>query len=219
MDSGAFSELSQYGQWTTAEEDYINTVRTIMREIGGMDWAAPMDWMCEPWIVEKTGLSVAEHQYRTACNFLRLRSKAPELPFIPVLQGGSQGDYLAHVELYQTLGVDLLREATVGLGSVCRRQGAKEVQSIVTALAPLRLHGFGVKSQGLARMRERLVSADSMAWSFNARREAPLLGHPHKHCNNCWEYAKRWYEKLNRADRAHAKACGLPEFNTQLPLC
>lgn len=31
-----------------------------------MRFAAPMDWMCEPWILSKTGLTLAEHQERTA---------------------------------------------------------------------------------------------------------------------------------------------------------
>ncbi len=30
-------------------------------EIGCLLWAAPQDWMCEPWITAKTGLTVAEH--------------------------------------------------------------------------------------------------------------------------------------------------------------
>ncbi len=30
-------------------------------EIGCLLWAAPHDWMCEPWITAKTGLTVAEH--------------------------------------------------------------------------------------------------------------------------------------------------------------
>jgi hypothetical protein len=39
---------------------------------------------------------------------------------------------------------------------------------------------------------DALVSADSMAWSARARREAPLPGHPHKNCANCLEFALLW---------------------------
>ena len=45
--------------------------------------------MCEPFMLAKTGLTVAEHQARTVANYLELRSLAPELPFVPVLQGWS----------------------------------------------------------------------------------------------------------------------------------
>ncbi len=50
--------------------------------------------MCEPQIVARTGLSVREHQERTVANYLTLRSIAPDLPFIPVLQGWRIADYL-----------------------------------------------------------------------------------------------------------------------------
>ena len=46
-----------------------------------------MDWMCEPAMLARTGLTVAEHQAGTVANYLELRAAAPELPFIPVLQG------------------------------------------------------------------------------------------------------------------------------------
>jgi hypothetical protein len=76
-------------------------------EIGQLDWAAPMDWMCEPWIVEKTGLSVREHQERTVANYLALRDRGP---FIPVLQGWTLEDYETCVDLYAQAGVDLSAE-------------------------------------------------------------------------------------------------------------
>jgi hypothetical protein len=38
-------------------DEYAGLVARYAEEIGGMDWAAPQDWMCEPWIIEKTGLS------------------------------------------------------------------------------------------------------------------------------------------------------------------
>ena len=57
-------------------------VRRYADEIGNLAWAAAQNWMCEPWIVEETGLSVAEHQRRTIENYLELRTKAPELPWL-----------------------------------------------------------------------------------------------------------------------------------------
>jgi hypothetical protein len=32
-----------------------------------------MDWMCEPFMLAKTGLSVREHQQRTVTNYLNPR--------------------------------------------------------------------------------------------------------------------------------------------------
>ncbi|MEQ4723146.1 hypothetical protein [Nonomuraea sp. B19D2] len=80
-----------------------------------------------------------------------------------------------------------------------RRQSTGEITAIVTALASagLRLHGFGVKTGGLDRYGYRLSSADSMAWSYAARREPPLPGcASHKNCANCLIYARRWRSRL-----------------------
>jgi hypothetical protein len=199
LDSGGFSELTQHDRWQTTPQEYVEAVSRYAAEIGRMDWAAPMDWMCEPHMLEKTGLSVREHQERTVSNFLELRALAPGLPFIPVLQGWEIEDYLRCVELYLDAGVDLSRVPVVGIGSVCRRQHSQEIEDIVREVqgCGLRLHGFGVKIKGLARFGHLLQSADSMAWSFQARRRPPLLGCVgHKNCANCRRYALKWRNAL-----------------------
>ena len=104
LDSGAFSELSAYGKWTLTPEEYVAAVRRYAKEIGHLDWAAPQDWMCEPFILAKTGLSVVEHQRRTIANYLRLKELAPDLPFAPVLQGWDLADYLACAAMYEAAG-------------------------------------------------------------------------------------------------------------------
>ena len=160
-----------------------------------MEWAAPMDWMCEPFIIEKTGLSVREHQERTVSNYLDLRDQGP---FIPVLQGWDLSDYEACVELYASAGVDLTVVPVVGVGSVCRRQGTWDIGRVMATLSGMgiRLHGFGVKKQGLVLCARYLTSADSMAWSYAARRDWPLPGCAHKRCANCSRYALRWRDEL-----------------------
>ncbi|GAA1954645.1 DUF7221 family queuine tRNA-ribosyltransferase-like protein [Catenulispora subtropica] len=207
LDSGGFTELKDYGDWTTSPEDYVIRVRRYRDQIGRLMWAAPQDWMCEPAVIAGgrmgpltfvgTGLSVAEHQRRTVENFLQLRDLAPDLPFVPVIQGYTLPEYLACVGLYEDAAVDLAAFPVVGLGSVCRRQGTAEAHDIITALRQRgipRLHGFGVKTLGLARYGHLLCSADSLAWSLDARREGtPLPGCTrHKNCANCLRYALRW---------------------------
>src|SRR5690606_9297298 len=116
----------------------------------------------------------------------------------PVLQGYTLDEYLRCVDLYDRAGVDLTREPVVGLGSVCRRQGTAEAERIIATLASmgLRLHGFGFKLQGLVRVGRLLASADSMAWSYDARRRPPLPGCRHKNCANCLRYAMLWRERV-----------------------
>jgi hypothetical protein len=197
LDSGGFTELRLHGGWRTTPTEYVAAIRRYSDEIGRLEWAAPQDWMCEPFMLAKTGLTVAEHQLRTVENYLELRSLAPELPFVPVLQGWSLDDYRRCVELYQQTGVDLAAEPLVGVGSVCRRQATGEIEAIVHSLAAmgLRLHGFGVKAGGLVRYADCLASADSLAWSFEARRAAPLPDCSHANCANCLRYAAAWRER------------------------
>ena len=76
--------------------------------LGNMDFAAPMDWTCEPFMIERTGLSAAEHQQRTVANYLERWTLAPGLAFIPVIQGWQLADYLACVGRYASAGVDRL---------------------------------------------------------------------------------------------------------------
>lgn len=67
------------------------------------------------------------------------------------------------------------------------------------ALQPLRLHGFGVKLGGLERIAGRLASADSMAWSYAARKRPPLPGcTAHRNCANCPKWALLWREEVLR---------------------
>jgi hypothetical protein len=61
LDSGAFSELSRHGTWVTEEEDYVEAVDRYAHAIGGLHWAAPMDWMCEPHMLVATGKTVEHH--------------------------------------------------------------------------------------------------------------------------------------------------------------
>jgi hypothetical protein len=203
LDSGAFSELSLHGGWAQTPERYVAAVRRYGQEIGRLAWAAPQDWMCEPGMLARTGLSMREHQRRTVANFVRLRKLAPELPIFPVIQGWRLDDYLRCVDAYGRVGVDLTTEPLVGVGSVCRRQATAEVGEIVGHLSSLglRLHGFGIKADGLRRTGSRLTSADSMAWSFHGRyvqgcthrspTQRPIASEA-----NCLAFARSWRRSL-----------------------
>ncbi|MEU5975210.1 hypothetical protein [Streptomyces sp. NPDC047315] len=209
IDSGGFSELQKHGRWTRTPRQYVDDLRRIWEHVGPYDWAAQQDWMCETAIrtggvfsgqrFAGTGLSTQDHQRRTVANFLELRSLAPDLRIIPVVQGESIADYERCVDLFERAGVDLTREPVVGLGSVCRRQSTREGAEIVTTLASygLRLHGFGFKTLGLSKVGRLMASADSLAWSSHARRRPPLPGHTtHKNCANCLPYALHWRTRV-----------------------
>jgi len=167
--------------------------------IGGLAWAAPQDWMCEAGMLAKTGLKIADHQRLTLDNYLELRGLAPDLPIVPVLQGWTLDDYLRHADAYQRAGVQLDRGELVGVGTLCRRQHTATACTILQRLAGLglKLHGFGVKMQGLDAGGQYLASADSLAWSFQARcKRLRLPGCSHRTCSSCLRWALQWRERV-----------------------
>lgn len=216
LDSGGFTELQMYGRWSVSPRRYAAAVCRYQRLIGNLVAAAPQDWMCEPIVIKGgrvgplvfagTGLSVLEHQRRTVANFVKLSRLAPSVPWMPVVQGWCVDDYLRCVGMYEAAGVSLASFPVVGVGSVCRRQATTEAAEIFEALHSLglKLHGFGLKTAGLPACAPFLASSDSLAWSTDARYSAPLPGHSHKNCANCYPYALSWRDRVIAASRRPA---------------
>lgn len=228
VDSGGFSALQRHGRFVASASEHVAMVRRIVGQLGpGLClWVAPQDWMCEDIVIygglaprgvvfhgtrDARGLrpgdeeqdrdtAVRIHQRLTVANFLELRWLAPDIPWIPVLQGQTLAHYEYCDQLYRRAGVDLAAAPVVGLGSVCRRQATAEIEEIVGHFHAkgYRLHGFGVKTLGLSRYAHQLVSADSLAWSEDARRKPPLPGHEARHinCANCPDWAARWHQRI-----------------------
>jgi len=203
LDSGGYTRL-HHGGWTVEPERFLESVYQLADRNPGMVWAAPQDWMCEPSALAATGKTVAEHQRLTVDNYVALRDLDERRLVIPVLQGWEPGDHERCVDLYVDAGVELRDHALVGVGSICRRQATTEIAGIVRSLKAhgLNLHGFGVKTGGLKKYANDLVSADSLAWSFRARKaarhgEGPLgLGCTHRSCANCFVWAHQWRRSL-----------------------
>lgn len=190
MDSGAFTELSTYGRYRERPEEYAKQINR-WESVGNMQAAVTQDYMCEPFILARTGLSVREHQERTIrrYEYLLLSTHAY---IMPVLQGYDPLDYQEHIEMYGPL---LHPGMWVGVGSVCKRNSrvgsiAQVLSAIKNVRPDLRLHGFGLKTTALGcqYIRDLLYSADSMAWSFAARRE--------RRDANSWQEAKRFEERI-----------------------
>lgn len=174
MDSGAFTEIATYGHYRHGVESYAEQI-VRWKSIGNMIAAVAQDYMCEPFIVTKTGLSVEDHQRLTVERYDALLACNVGAYIMPVLQGFAPRDYADHLSAY---GGRIAPDAYVGVGSVCKRNGNPAaimavLDSILSVRPDLRLHGFGLKTTALscAPITDALHSADSMAWSFAARRE------------------------------------------------
>lgn len=192
MDSGAFMELLQHGRYRHSPEEYA---REIIRwwSNGLLVAAVSQDYMCEPLILEKTGLSVPEHQRLTIERYDVIRPLAWPLVYVlPVLQGYEPEEYVSHIRQY---GGRLGEGQWVGVGSVCKRNAnVDEIEHVLMAIKDerpdLRLHEFGVKLTALASsvVRSCLYSADSMAWSYSARKQG--------RDGNNWREAERFVARI-----------------------
>lgn len=190
MDSGAFTELRRHGEHRRSVGEYASEVKK-RTSCGVLLAAVAQDYMCEPSILDSTGATVRAHQYRTVERYAELEDADTGGAYImPVIQGWKPEDYVRCVRMYG----DLLSSGQwVGVGSVCKRESVSEIIDVLDAIhsvrPSLRLHGFGVKKSTLRHgVRQRLVSADSMAWSYRARaagRDA-----------NDWTEATRYFSEI-----------------------
>lgn len=171
LDSGAFSEIASYGHFRYSVREYANWINRF-KSCGNMIMAVSQDYMCEDSMLIKTKLTVIEHQRLT---IERYDSLIPltDMYIMPVLQGYKPLEYVNHIRMYDDR---LSYGMKVGVGSVCKRNGKpKEIAAVLEAIKTerpdLRLHGFGLKKTSLenAYIISMLHSADSMAWSYNAR--------------------------------------------------
>ncbi|RUV23458.1 MULTISPECIES: hypothetical protein [unclassified Mesorhizobium] len=210
VDSGAFTELHLYGGYRSHVSEYASEIRRLHDAgVVNISAAVAQDYMCEPFMLAKTGLSIAEHQRLTIERYEMLIAEALPVPAMAVLQGYAPADYASHARQYGDL---LPFGAWVGVGSVCKRNGDPEqiveVLAAVRAERPdLRLHGFGVKQTALLHpgVRAQLDTADSMAWSYSARKQGRN--------GNSWTEAKAF------ADRVQASASkAAAEWQMPLPL-
>lgn len=174
MDSGAFTELKDYGHYRQGVEEYAAQIKR-WKSCGTLLASVSQDYMCEPFILERTGLTVIAHQNLTIDRYDQLRALVEDVYILPVLQGYHPKEYLSHLEQY---GARLRKGDWVGVGSVCKRNADVEaIEQVLVAIhrarPDLRLHGFGVKTTALksSLVRQCLYSADSMAWSYSARKQ------------------------------------------------
>lgn len=173
LDSGAFTELAAHGGYRYSVREYSEDVRRLVTLLA-LDACVAQDYMCEPFMLARTGKTTPEHQRLTIERYDALLATNLPCYVLPVLQGYSPADYARHIEAY---GDRLSAGMWVGVGSVCKRNTRPEeisrvLQAIKRARPDLRLHGFGVKLTALQHpaVRDLLYSADSMAWSYHARK-------------------------------------------------
>lgn len=191
LDSRAFNELRLYGAYRYGPEEYANRVQATM-QLCPTIIPVTQDYMCEPFILSKTGLTIDDHQRLTIERYDHIKAALGDVLLLPVLQGYHPSDYVNHIHRYAHR---LSYGSWVGVGSVCKRNGnIYAIESVLFAIKEERpdllLHGFGLKTTALTSslVRSLLYSADSMAWSYNARRNGRNA--------NSWQEAKTFLGRI-----------------------
>jgi hypothetical protein len=182
LDSQAFRVLEIHGDHHLSPLEYASLASQIAKLCYRIT-VVTQDYMCEQYIFQKryehTGVrfTVADHQRLTIGRYDALHYHAGQhgLVIMPVLQGYTPAEYVDHIRQY---GRRLTAGMWVGVGSVCKRNGDPSairdvLYSISRARPDLRLHGFGIKTTSVAHpiVRQLLYSADSLAWSYAARKQ------------------------------------------------
>lgn len=196
LDSGAFSQIANHGEFTMSVEQYAKLIKRYENH-GNLTCAVAQDYMCEPVILEKTGKSVRQHQKLSTRRYFHLlkelRKIGSKAKLMPVLQGWEPEDYLEHLDMYNKVWAHRRRKAGyayyfnsnwsvpeipeyIGLGTMCKRNGNPgEIEGILDLVLPklidYKVHLFGVKKTAckVANIRDRIHSADSMAYDFHLR--------------------------------------------------
>ena len=116
------------------------------------------------------------------------------------------------IDASHTLGVDMRLATSSFLGSqnlaatvaaasedrFTRKKGDADFPARAVAYC---LKTAGVKTEGLGLYADQLTSADSLAWSYAARKEARAgvrRNCAKKACNNCKHYALAWRDRVLR---------------------
>lgn len=188
LDCGGYTTILKYGKYPDNPETYARKINH-WSQYGNLVAAASQDWLCLPSHLERTGLTVDDHQRLTIERYEALDNLVSSTIILPTLQGLVATDYVSHLYQY---GNRLQFGQWVGVGSL-KGRSVESVEIVLAAIKShrpdLRLHGFGCGLEYLASSTifQLLHSADSMAWSYNARRR--------KRKSDCTITATDYYRK------------------------
>lgn len=171
LDSGGFRQVIKYGKYRHTHEKYLSQIEMLKPK-----YFFNMDYMCESFALEKTGLSIKEHIEKTIDNHITILDKLNDYniksQFLGVIQGFEVDDYIYCIDRMKEQ--DIIQNY-MGVGSVCRRNAEREIYEVLNAIhneiPDTKLHAFGVKGTIFdapygSRVVELLHSCDSMAWSM-----------------------------------------------------
>jgi DNA-directed RNA polymerase subunit RPC12/RpoP len=176
-DSGGFIASKIWGEYKYSLAQYVDWLTAW--KPGPPQWAAMMDYCCEPELQVKT----RERQDRTTANAYQAWQQYKDAAFIwtPTIQGLEPADYQRHASELAPLIAEMQQYYSersqaaafrVGIGTLCKRANSMEIRAIVAAiravLPDIGLHLWGIKLAAIRALDIEamgIVSSDSAAWS------------------------------------------------------
>ncbi len=197
LDNGAFTRLIR-GKGHLSTRKYANLIRR-WSTCGNLLAAVSQDYLCEPWTLAVTGLTIQQHQRATISRYDHLLKllDGSGVYLMPVLQGYDPADYVQHIVMY---GDRLPLGMWVGVGSLCKRsRSPAQIEAVLLAIKSvrpdLRLHGFAIKKSALRSgiVHDLLESADSQAHNFSQGSDSNKFA-----SSNCPESALRYHQQMEQ---------------------
>jgi len=170
LDSGGFSLLSKLKDYPFTLEQYALLIKRKKP-----NYAATMDYPCEPELLKETSMSIRERIMRTVENAEIMLNNYDfrRTKIVPVVQGWSIDDYRHCIEEMHRR--DLLTDY-VAFGSMCRRMRITEARKLITKqkeylrkFTDAKAHYFGIKISFLKDLTifRNVDSFDTAAWTHN----------------------------------------------------
>lgn len=148
LDSGGFTAAARWGRYPWEPEAYVEWVRQMTRDVPAA-FVACMDYACERGVDRSSLATNRERIEATWINENLLRTIAPDLPWLGVLQGNTLDERRWDIERRQRFG---LLFPFMGLGSICRRP-AREAADVIRFyrehVPGTRFHAFGLDCRAL----------------------------------------------------------------------
>lgn len=178
IDSGGFTAAQKWGKYPWTPQQYTDFIRETARDVT-LDFCAVMDYACEREVNRITYHTNRQRIKATIRNETALKALAPDLPWLPVLQGNTIEERSIDINLRAKIG--LLPTTFAGIGSICGRTPSQAQQAIrfyTQHLPGVKFHPFGIHIQAL--------DADDVYWlikswdtySWNWPRGAKNLDRP-----------------------------------------
>lgn len=174
-DCGGYVATKIWGEYRYSPAQYVDWLGSFRP-----DWAAMMDYCCEPDLPVVT----RERQAKTTAQAYHFWTEYQRVPWVwvPTVQGWDVSDYLRHAKELRPLIDEMVeyygRDSAfrVGIGTLCRRAKSDTIRAVVRAVAwelpGVPLHLWGVKQRALnAALAWRIASVDSAAWNSRFGRD------------------------------------------------